>query len=57
MKKFDVYDHDNYIGSIEAEDRKTAKHEFFEEHKDIDADRKKQKRSKCSYGVRESSGK
>ncbi len=51
MKKYDVYDHGHYLGSLEAPDRKTAKHNFFEENKDVDAERKRQKRAKCSYSV------
>jgi hypothetical protein len=53
MKKYDVYDGNLYLGSTEADDRKTAKHNFFEENKEIEAERKRQKRVKCSYSVKE----
>lgn len=53
VKKYDVYDEDMYLGSIEAKDRKTAKHNFFKENREVDADRKRQKRSKCSYSVKQ----
>ena len=54
MEVFYIYDGDELIGEIEADDRKQAKKKFFAENKDWDDKRLSEKRTKCTFGVRRS---